>query len=61
MAVGAGALVGQWMNDSGFWIYRTMTGLDEVETLEAKSVMMAVLGTSAFAVTLLLSVLLPLV
>jgi hypothetical protein len=38
-----------------------MTGLDEVETLEAKSVMMAVLGTSAFAVTLLLSVLLPLV
>ncbi|HEY6552379.1 MAG TPA: SLC13 family permease [Vicinamibacteria bacterium] len=61
MAVGAGALVGQWMNDSGFWIYRTMTGLDEIETLQAKSVMMAVLGTSAFAVTLLLSVLLPLV
>lgn len=61
MAVGAGALLGQWMNDSGFWIYRTMTGLDEVETLKTKSVMMAVLGTSAFAITLLLSRLLPLV
>jgi GntP family gluconate:H+ symporter len=60
MAVGAGSLVGQWMNDSGFWIFRTMTGLSEVETLRTKSVMMAVLGFSAMAVTLLLSRLFPL-
>jgi len=61
MAVGAGSLVGQWMNDSGFWVFRTMTGLTEVETLETKSVMMAVLGFSAMAITLLASWLLPLV
>lgn len=61
MAVGAGSLVGQWMNDSGFWIFRTMTGLTEVETLKTKSVMMAVLGFSAMAITLLASRLLPLV
>jgi GntP family gluconate:H+ symporter len=60
MAVGAGSLVGQWMNDSGFWVFRTMTGLTEVETLKTKSVMMAVLGFSAMAVTFLLSWLLPL-
>jgi len=60
MAVGAGSLVGQWMNDSGFWIFRTMTGLTEVETLKTKSVMMAVLGLSAMAITLLASRLLPL-
>lgn len=61
MAVGAGSLVGQWMNDSGFWIFRTMTGLTEVETLKTKSVMMAVLGFTAMAITLLASRLLPLV
>jgi hypothetical protein len=61
MGVGAGSLVGQWMNDSGFWIFRTMTGLTGVETLKAKSVRMAVLGFSAMAITLLASRLLPLV
>jgi GntP family gluconate:H+ symporter len=61
MAVGAGSLVGQWMNDSGFWIYRTMTGLSELETLETKAVMMAVMGCAAMLTTLLLSRLLPLV
>ena len=60
MAVGAGTLIGVWMNDSGFWIYRTMTGLNEIESLKTKSMVMAVLGTSAFAVTLALSRLLPL-
>jgi GntP family gluconate:H+ symporter len=61
MAVGAGSLVGQWMNDSGFWVFRTMSGLTEVETLETKSVMMAVMGLTAMAVTLLASRLVPLV
>jgi GntP family gluconate:H+ symporter len=61
MAVGAGSLVGQWMNDSGFWIYRTMTGLSEIETLKTKAVMMAVMGCAAMLVTLVLSQVLPLV
>jgi H+/gluconate symporter-like permease len=61
MSVGAGSLVGQWMNDSGFWIYRTMTGLTEMETLKTKAVMMAVMGSVAMLTTLVLSRLLPLV
>lgn len=61
MAVGAGSLVGQWMNDSGFWVYRTMSGLTEVETLETKSVMMAVMGLAAMAATVLATLLVPLV
>lgn len=60
MAVGAGSLVGVWMNDSGFWVYRTMTGLTEVESLKTKSVLMAVLGLTAIAVTVLASRLVPL-
>lgn len=59
-AIGAGSLVGLWMNDSGFWVYRTMTGLTEVETLKGKSVMLAVMGCCAFAATLVASTVLPL-
>ena len=61
MAIGAGSLVGQWMNDSGFWVFRTMTGLTEVETLETKSVMLAVMGLAAMVVIVLGSRLVPLV
>jgi gluconate:H+ symporter, GntP family len=61
MAIGGGSQVGAWMNDSGFWVFQTMTGLNEIETLKTKSVMLAVLGTTGFLVSLLLSWLFPLV
>jgi gluconate:H+ symporter, GntP family len=60
MAIGAGSLVGVWMNDSGFWIYRSMTGLNEIESLKTKSVMMIWMGLAAMAATLVLSLVLPL-
>ena len=60
MAVGSGALVGVWMNDSGFWVYRTMTGLTEVESLKTKTVCLALMGLGGFAMTLLLSTVMPL-
>lgn len=61
MAIGGGSVVGQWMNDSGFWIFRTMMGLDELETLKTKSVMTAILGTTAMLVSWLASRIFPLV
>ena len=61
MAIGGGSQVGAWMNDSGFWIFQTMTGLNEIETLKTKSAMLVVLGTTGFLVSLLYSWLLPLV
>ena len=60
MAVGSGALVGVWMNDSGFWIYRTMTGLTEVESLKTKTACLAAMGLGGFAMTLFLSAVMPL-
>ena len=60
MAVGSGAQVGAWMNDSGFWVYRTMTGLTEIESLKTKSAMLIVMGFTGFLTTLLMSWLLPL-
>lgn len=60
MAVGAGSLIGVWMNDSGFWVYRTMTGLNEVESLKTKSALMAIMGAVAILITVLLAQLFPL-
>jgi gluconate:H+ symporter, GntP family len=61
MAVGGGSLCGAWMNDSGFWVYRTMTGLNEVESLKTESTLLVVLGASGFLVALIGSWLVPLI
>jgi GntP family gluconate:H+ symporter len=60
-AVGAGSLVGSWMNDSGFWIYCKMGGLTEAETLRSWTPLLAVCGVVAMIVTVILSLLVPLV
>ncbi|MEQ8788983.1 MAG: SLC13 family permease [Pirellulaceae bacterium] len=59
-AIGAGSLVGSWMNDSGFWIFAKMGGLTEVEALKSWSVMLVVLGVVSFLTTLGLAIVLPL-
>ena len=61
MAIGAGSITGGWMNDSGFWVYRTMTGLTEVEALKTKSVSLIVLGLTGLMAAWLGSTFLPLV
>lgn len=47
MATGGGAITAGWMNDSGFWVYRTMTGMSEIEALQTKSACLSVLGLTA--------------
>ena len=59
-AIGAGSLVGSWMNDSGFWIYAKMGGLTEVQTLKSWTPVLAIVGTVAFVLVLILATLLPL-
>ena len=60
-AIGAGSLIGSWMNDSGFWIFAKMGGLTELEALKTWTVLLAVLGVTSMAVTVLLAMLFPLV
>ncbi|WP_412061856.1 GntP family permease [Rubrivirga sp. IMCC45206] len=60
-AIASGSLVGSWMNDSGFWIFATMGGLGEVETLKTWTPLLALVGLVAFATTLLLAGLVPMV
>lgn len=59
-AIGAGSLVGSWMNDSGFWIFAKMGGLSEREALCTWTPLLAVLGFVSMAVTLLLATVMPL-
>ncbi|WP_417851018.1 GntP family permease [Thalassoglobus sp.] len=59
-AIGAGSLMGSWMNDSGFWIFTKMGRLTESESLRSWTPMLATLSIVSFAMTVLLSKILPL-
>ena len=59
-AIGSGSLVGSWMNDSGFWVYKQMSGLTEVEALKTWTPLLTVLGITGYLMTQLAAVLAPL-
>jgi len=59
-AVASGAMVGAWMNDSGFWVFARMSGLSEVEALKTYTPLLAVGGIAAMFATVVLSMVLPL-
>jgi GntP family gluconate:H+ symporter len=59
MSIGAGSKIGSWMNDSGFWVVKQMSGLTEAETLKTWTPLLALMGVTAFAIVLLGSWLLP--
>lgn len=58
-AIGSGSLIGSWMNDSGFWIFVKMSGLTEVEGLKSWTPLLAIIGFTGIAVSLLLALILP--
>ncbi len=60
MAIGAGSMVGSWMNDSGFWVVCKMGGLTEGETLKSWTATLAMMGVAAVPLLLALSQVLPL-
>ncbi|HEV7279925.1 MAG TPA: GntP family permease [Pirellulaceae bacterium] len=53
IAIGAGSLVGSWMNDSGFWIFAKMSGLTEGEALRSWTTCLIVLGVTSFLLSVL--------
>jgi GntP family gluconate:H+ symporter len=60
-AIGFGAQCGNWMNDSGFWIFAKMSGLTEVETIKTWTVTVSTLAVIGFLFSLLFANILPLV
>jgi GntP family gluconate:H+ symporter len=59
MSIGSGSLVGDWMNNSGFWIFAKMGVLTETETLRTWTISTAALGLTGFGFTALFATLLP--
>ena len=59
-AIGSGSLVGSWMNDSGFWVYKQMSGLTETEALQTWTPLLAVMGVIGYVVTQIAALILPL-
>ncbi len=59
-AIGSGSIVGSWMNDSGFWVYKQMSGLTETETLQSWTPLLAVMGVVGYLVTQAAALLVPL-
>ncbi|MHC4116928.1 MAG: GntP family permease [Planctomycetota bacterium] len=59
-AIGGGSMICSWMNDSGFWIFVEMTGLTEPEGLKSWTLLLAIMGLTAVAVSLTLAMVLPL-
>jgi gluconate:H+ symporter, GntP family len=61
MAVGFGAQCGNWMNDSGFWVFAKMGGLTETETLKTWTVTVSTTALVGLVVAMIMAFLLPLV
>lgn len=60
-AVGCGAMVASWMNDSGFWVFCKMGGLNESEGLRAWTPLTALEGLAGISTTIVLATLFPMV
>jgi GntP family gluconate:H+ symporter len=59
LAIGFGALVMSWMNDSGFWVVGKLSGFTEKETLKSWTVIATVNSVAGLIECLLLAKFLP--
>jgi GntP family gluconate:H+ symporter len=60
IGIACGSLVGSWMNDSGFWVYKQMSGLTEREALKTWTPLLVLLGLTGFLGAVLGSLAVPL-
>ena len=54
-AIAGGATVCSHFNDSGFWLVKSLMGLDETTTLKTWTIMETLVGVTGFLVALLIS------
>ena len=53
VAIGCGSKPFPWMNDSGFWVIRKMSGMTEKETLKALTPMATLMGLTGIIITMI--------
>jgi GntP family gluconate:H+ symporter len=61
LAIGYGASVFSWMNDSGFWVFSRMSGLTQGETLRSWTMALTIISVAGLLQLLVLGALFPLV
>lgn len=61
MAIGFGAMICSWMNDSGFWVVGRLSGFTEKETLKTWTIVLTVNSVAGLVQTMIFAKLLPLV
>jgi GntP family gluconate:H+ symporter len=59
LAIGFGAMVVTWMNDSGFWVVARLSGFSERETLRSWTVTLATIGVVGLVQVLILAAVFP--
>lgn len=59
LAIGFGAMILSWMNDAGFWLFSTIAGFTERETLRTFTVIITVASLTGLVMALVLSRVLP--
>ncbi|MFC6903824.1 GntP family permease [Halalkalicoccus tibetensis] len=59
MAVGCGAMIAPWYNDSGFWIISEVAGITQVETFKTYSATATIMSITGLVMVLVLSTVLP--
>jgi len=52
-AIGGGAMICSWMNDSGFWVFVKMVGLTEAEGIKSWTSLVAVVGLASVVLSFL--------
>ena len=61
LVIGCGSKAFQWMNDSGFWVVCTMSGMTEGETLKTSAASLAIMAFIGLFVVMILAKIFPLV
>ncbi len=54
-AIGGGAMICSWMNDSGFWVFVKMAGLTEAEGIKSWTSLVAIVGFASVALSFLVA------
>jgi GntP family gluconate:H+ symporter len=61
LVIGCGSKIFAWMNDSGFWVVCTMSGMTEGETLKTSSAVLSIMGIIGLFVVMIFAKIFPLI